>query len=404
MRKRLLTGVLVATMAAASMFATTASSNAAPIDYSKCKDLKACGGMDALVKAAQKEGKLNVITLPRDWANYGEAMDLFSKAFGIKISDDNPDGSSAYEIQTVKTAPASKVPDAVDVGITYALDNVNLFTQYKVVNWNDITPTYKEASGRWFGDYAGVIALSYDTSIAKAPKSFTDLKDPAFKNMVAIGGDPTGAQEALMSVFAANLASGGTTANVQKGIDYFSDMKKSGNFVTALANGQNFLAGAYKVSFSWSFNGPGAVATAAKAGKTVKYVIPSDAVIQGTPYVMAIPFNAPHPAAARLWTEFLYSQNKGKGSMDLGSTKGMTGSKIFAMINGGQNIWIAGGALPVMYEAMVAKKTNVTAPAGYEIPAGAKIVTPTPAEQDAAKTLLKAQWPAIAGNYVLDTY
>jgi len=398
MRKRLLTGVLVATMAAASMFATTASSNAAPIDYSKCKDLKACGGMDALVKAAQKEGKLNVVTLPRDWANYGEAMDLFSKAFGIKISDDNPDGSSAYEIQTVKTAPASKVPDAVDVGITYALDNVNLFTQYKVVNWNDITPTYKEASGRWFGDYAGVIALSYDTSIAKAPKSFTDLKDPAFKNMVAIGGDPTGAQESLMSVFAANLASGGTTANVQKGIDYFSDMKKSGNFVTALANGQNFLAGAYKVSFSWSFNGPGAVATAAKAGKTVKYVIPSDAVIQGTPYVMAIPFNAPHPAAARLWTEFLYSQNKGKGSMDLGSTKGMTGSKIFASIMGGQNIWIAGGALPVMYEAMVAKKTNVTSPAGYEIPKGVKIITPTPAEQDAAKALLKAQWPAIAGN------
>jgi len=398
MRKRLLTGVLVATMAAASMFATTASSNAAPIDYSKCKDLKACGGMDALVKAAQKEGKLNVVTLPRDWANYGEAMDLFSKAFGIKISDDNPDGSSAYEIQTVKTAPASKVPDAVDVGITYALDNVNLFTQYKVVNWNDITPTYKEASGSWFGDYAGVIALSYDTSIAKAPKSFTDLKDPAFKNMVAIGGDPTGAQESLMSVFAANLASGGTTANVQKGIDYFSDMKKSGNFVTALANGQNFLAGAYKVSFSWSFNGPGAVATAAKAGKTVKYVIPSDAVIQGTPYVMAIPFNAPHPAAARLWTEFLYSQNKGKGSMDLGSTKGMTGSKIFASIMGGQNIWIAGGALPVMYEAMVAKKTNVTSPAGYEIPKGVKIITPTPAEQDAAKALLKAQWPAIAGN------
>jgi len=398
MRKRLLTGVLVATMAAASMVATSASSNAAAVDYSKCTDLKSCGGMDALVKAAQKEGKLNVITIPRDWANYGEALDLFTKAFGIKISDDNPDGSSAYEIQTVKTAPASKVPDAVDVGITYALDNTNLFTPYKVANWNDISATYKDPAGRWYGDYAGVIALSYDTSIAKAPKSFNDLKDPAFKNMVAIGGDPSGAQEALMSVFAANLANAGTTANVQKGIDYFSDMKKSGNFVTALASGQNFLAGAYKVSFSWSFNGPGAVATAAKAGKTVKYVIPSDAVIKGTPYIMAIPFNAPHPAAARLWTEFLYSQNKGKGSMDLGSTKGMTGSKIFAMINGGQNIWIAGGALPVMYEAMVAKKTNVTAPAGYEIPAGAKIVTPTPAEQDAAKTLLKAQWPAIAGN------
>ena len=105
MRKRLLTGVIAATMAAASMVATT-SAHAATIDYSKCANLTACGGMDALVKAAQKEGKLNVITLPRDWANYGEAMDLFTKAFGIKITDDNPDGSSAYEIQTVKTAPA----------------------------------------------------------------------------------------------------------------------------------------------------------------------------------------------------------------------------------------------------------------------------------------------------------
>ena len=400
MRKRLLTGVIVATMAAASLVATTATSSAsnAVVDYTKCTDLKSCGGMDALVKAAQKEGKLNVITLPRDWANYGEAIDLFHKAFGIKISDDNPDGSSAYEIQTVKTAPASKVPDAVDVGITYGADNSNLFAPYKVVNWNDITPTYKDASGRWYGDYAGVIALSYDTSIPKAPTSFNDLKDPAFKNMVAIGGDPSGAQEALMSVFAANLANGGTTTNVQTGVDYFKTMKGSGNFVTALANGQNFLAGAYKVSFSWSFNGPGAVATAAKAGKTIKYVIPSDAVIKGTPYIMAIPFNAPHPAAARLWTEFLYSENKGMGSMNLGSTKGMSGSKIFASINGGQNIWIAGGALPIEYSAMVAKGTNAAAPAGYSIPAGAKIVTPSPADQDAAKTLLKAQWPAIAGN------
>ncbi len=400
MRKQFILGT-VAAMAVALLpvvSAETSSASNTAIDYSKCANLAACGGMDALVKAAQKEGKLNVITLPRDWANYGEAMDLFSKAFGIKITDDNPDGSSAYEIQTVRTAPASKVPDAVDVGITYGADNENLFSPYKVQNWKDITPTYKDASGRWYGDYAGVIALSYDTSIPKAPQSFNDLKDPAFKNMVAIGGDPSGAQEALMSVFAANLANGGTTANVQNGIDYFKSLKDSGNFVTALANGQNLLAGAYKVSFSWSFNGPGAVATAAAAGKTIKYVIPSDAVIKGTPYIMAIPFNAPHPAAARLWTEFLYSENKGKTSKTLGSTKGMTGSKIFASINGGQNIWIAGGALPIEYDAMVAKGTNAAAPAGYQIPAGAKIVTPSPADQDAAKALLKAQWPAIAGN------
>jgi len=397
MRKQIVIGV-VAAIAVAILPATLATTSNAATDYSKCVDLKSCGGMDALVKAAQKEGKLNVITLPRDWANYGEAMDLFTKAFGIKITDDNPDGSSAYEIQTVKSAPASKVPDAVDVGITYGADNANLFAKYKVATWADIPAQYKDASGRWYGDYNGQIALAYDTSISKAPKSFADLKDPAFKGMVAIGGDPTGAQEALMSVFAANLASGGTTANVQSGIDYFKGLKSSGNFVPVLANGQNLAAGAYKVSFSWDFNGPGAIASAAKIGKTIKYVIPSDAVIKGTPYIMAIPFNAPHPAAARLWTEFLFSQNKGKSSMTVGSTKGMSGSKIFSSIMGGQNIWISGAAHPITEPAMRTKGLAINPPAGFETPAGAKLVTPTPDEQTAAKALLKDQWPAISSN------
>ena len=397
MRKQIVIGV-VAAIAVAILPATVATTSSAATDYSKCIVLKSCGGMDALVKAAQKEGKLNVITLPRDWANYGEAMDLFTKAFGIKITDDNPDGSSAYEIQTVKSAPASKVPDAVDVGITYGADNANLFAKYKVATWADIPAQYKDASGSWYGDYNGQIALAYDASISKAPKSFADLKDPAFKGMVAIGGDPTGAQEALMSVFAANLASGGTTANVQSGIDYFKGLKTSGNFVPVLANGQNLAAGAYKVSFSWDFNGPGAIASAAKIGKTIKYVIPSDAVIKGTPYIMAIPFNAPHPAAARLWTEFLFSQNKGKSSMTVGSTKGMSGSKIFSSIMGGQNIWISGAAHPTTEPAMRAKGLAINPPAGFETPAGAKLVTPTPDEQTAAKALLKDQWPAISSN------
>ena len=396
MRNHKIVGVVVAIVASSLLSMT--SSSAAGIDYSKCTDLKTCGGMDALVKAAQKEGKLNVITLPRDWANYGEAMDLFQKAFGIKITDDNPDGSSAYEIQTVKSAPKSKIPDAVDVGITYGADNANLFSPYKVVAWNDIPTQYKDPSGRWYGDYNGQIAISYDASIAKAPKAISDLKDPAFKGMVAIGGDPTGAQEALMSVFAATIASGGTSDSVQPGIDYFKGLKSSGNFVPALASGANFAAGAYKVSFSWDFNGPGAIASAAKIGKTVKYVIPTDAVIKGTPYIMAIPFNAPHPAAARLWTEFLYSQVKGKGSKELGSTKGMSGSKIMATIMGGQNIWISGAAHPITEPAMRKMGTAINPPAGFETPSGAKLVTPTPEQQTAAKDLLKTQWPAIAAN------
>jgi len=219
--------------------------------------LKTAGGMDALVAAAKKEGQLNVITLPRDWANYGEAMDLFTKAFGIKIVDDNPDGSSAYELQTIATAPAAKQPDVVDIGVS-ALNTVtgagrpSIFAPYKVATWNHIPNVWKDPAGAWYGDYSGIIALSYDSSVSPAPTKIADLTNPAYKGMVALGGDPTAAQMSFLSVFAAAIAKGGSATNIQPGLDFFKSLKSSGNYVAVNANGENYAAGAYKISHGTS--------------------------------------------------------------------------------------------------------------------------------------------------------
>ena len=395
MRKHLLTALIATTMVATAVVATSATAQAA-INYSTCTDLKSCGGMDALVKAAQKEGTLNAITLPRTWANYGEAMDTFSKAFGIKIVDDNPDGSSAYEIQTIKTAPAKKIPDQTDIGITYGQQNENLFANYKPATWKDIPAEYKQPDGRWVGSYAGEIALFYPTSLTKVPTSIKDLKDPAFKGAFAMG-DPTSAQEALMSVFAINQAAGGTFDDVTSGLNFIKDLKTSGNYVTVAPSATTFAAGAYKVVLTWDFNCPGLVAKYKDAGVDMKCAIPSDAAIIGTPYVTGIPIKAPHPATARLWTEFLYSQNKGKISSNLGSVKGKTGSQIFNSLMGGQNIWITGGAHPITEPAMIKKGLNV-APPSVVIPSSKKGTTPNPDQQTAAKTAITAVWPTISSN------
>ena len=48
-----------------------------------------------IVAAAKKEGHLNVIALPPDWANYGEIISTFTKKYGIGITSDNPNGSSS---------------------------------------------------------------------------------------------------------------------------------------------------------------------------------------------------------------------------------------------------------------------------------------------------------------------
>ncbi len=74
------------------------------------RSARAADGMDALIAAAKKEGKLNVITLPRDWANYGAIMDQFTAKYGIAIDDANPDGSSAQELQAVRTLKGQAAP------------------------------------------------------------------------------------------------------------------------------------------------------------------------------------------------------------------------------------------------------------------------------------------------------
>ena len=398
--KRIITVAAVSAIALSMAVTATAPSQAA-VNFCKVTDLKTAGGMDALVAAAKKEGALNVITLPRDWANYGEAMDLYTKAFGIKINDDNPDGSSAYEIQTIKTAPAAKQPDVVDIGVS-ALNGVigagqaKLFADYKVANFAAIPSKWKSETGNWYGDYNGIIGIAYDASVTPAPTKIADLSNPAYKGLVALTGDPTAGQEPFMAIYAAAIANGGSVTNIKPGLDYFKALKTSGNFTATKATGENYLAGAYKISLTWNFNAPGTIASAKAAGKNLKFVIPSDAVLAGTPYIQAINAKAPHCAAARLWEEFIYSENKGKTSAQVTTAdRKLSGSKLFNMIQGGQNIFVSGGATPILQADMTKKKNLISGPAGFNVPAGAKVIQPSPDQQVDGKTVVAATWPTL---------
>ena len=49
--------------------------------------------MKELVAEAKKEGKVNVIALPHDWANYGESISTFKKKYGLAMDETNPGGT-----------------------------------------------------------------------------------------------------------------------------------------------------------------------------------------------------------------------------------------------------------------------------------------------------------------------
>ncbi len=398
---RLVAATIAAVTAISGLIAVTTPAQAA-VNFCTVQNLAQAGGMDALVKAAKAEKELNVITLPRDWANYGEAMDLFSKAFGIKINSDNPEGSSAYEIQTIKTAPASKQPDVVDIGVSVLPDALGigrkaLFAPYKVATWNDIPSEWKDSNGLWYGDYYGVLAISYDASLPKAPTSIKALlTDPVFKGAFALSGDPTSSQQALLALFAVAASNGGSATNILPGIEAIKAAKANGNFVSVIGNSANYAAGAYKATITWDFNGPGAIASSTAAGKPLKFVIPSDVALQGTPYLQAINAKAPHCAAARLWEEFLYSQNVGKTSKEItAADKKLSGSKLMKVIMGGQNIWVSGAAHPITEAAMIKKKTIVAAPEGFAIPKTAKRIAPSPDQQTDQKAVVVTEWPKL---------
>lgn len=332
------------------------------------------GGMAALIKAAKKEGQLNVIALPHDWANYGEVLAAFTAKYGIKINEQNPDGSSADEISAVVALKGQdRQPDVVDVSLPFAVQGAEdgLFAPYKVAKWKDIPATAKDPAGKWFLDYGGFIAIGYNAKLVKTPPtSIKDLLKPEYKNQVALNGDPTKAGAAFAGVYAAALANGGSVTNIQPGIDFFSALKKAGNFIPVEATPATVQSGQTPITLDWDYL-QGKYKEEASGKVDWKIVVPSDAQYGGF-YTQAIVKNSPHPAAARLWEEFLYSA-------------------------AGQNLWLKGGARPILLEAMKAAGTaNKTYLAALpDMPANAKPTFATLIQQLNAKIAVAQNWSKI---------
>ena len=323
------------------------------------------GGMNALVAEAKKEGTLNVIALPPTWANYGAILSAFTAKYGIKINSALPDGSSQQEVDAVKTENGTaKAPDVLDIGMAVALANTSLFAPYEVSTWSDIPAAQKEPTGLWVQDYGGYMAVGYSSKFGTIT-SLNDLLSPRFKGAIALNGNPTSANAALNGVMMASLAEGGSAGSIANGVDFFKKLKAAGNFSPVQATGATIKAGTTPVVFNWDYlNLPSYVGVS-----NWKVFIPQNAILGGY-YAQAINKNAPHPAAARLWEEFLYSQ----------------------AASGGQNLWLEGGARPVEQAAMQSNG-SINTGAAAKLPS----VAGTP-------TFLSATQATDAANYLASNW
>lgn len=356
-------GATVAALALAGC--STGGGTSSDVDAATATSAEDFGGLEGLIAAAQAEGELNVIALPDNWANYGEIKALFEETYDIVINDADPDISSAEEIQAADNLKGQDTaPDVFDLGTAVTLDSLDYFAPYQVANWDQIPAENKESTGLWVNDYTGSMSIGYDSNSVPKPESLEDLLGADYRGAVALNGDPTQAGAAFAAVGLATVQNGGTLDDFQAGIDFFEQLNDAGNFIPVNATSATIASGETKVVFDWSYNN---LAAAQEVDGWEVTTLPGP--VYTSFYNQAINVDAPHPAAARLWQEFLYSPEA-------------------------QNLFIVGGAYPVTIQALQDEGTVDTAALDSLGALEGELVTPTADQAEAAAALLAEKWAA----------
>jgi putative spermidine/putrescine transport system substrate-binding protein len=353
------------------------SESAAASESAGASASAAAGPSEELIAAAKAEGGLTTIALPHDWCNYGEVLSSFTSKYGIPINELNPGGSSGDEIEAIKANqnnPGPQAPDVVDVGFSFGEDNKDLFEPYKVATWDSIPDAAKSPDGIWYGDYYGVMSFTTNTAIQpNPPKDWADLTKPEYKGQIALDGDPRTSNQAIQAVYASALANGGSLDDAQPGLDFWKKVVDAGNFVPVDANPGTITQGATPVALRWSYNGL-AHRDESAGNPTIDVTVPASGRFGGV-YVQAISKYAPHPNAAKLWMEHLYSDE-------------------------GQLMWLEGYCNPIRYDDMV-ERGVVPADLAAKLPDSTGAVFPTPAQLKTATDLITKGWDATVGVNVV---
>jgi len=331
--------------------------------------------MAALVAAAKEEGTLTTIALPDDWCGYREVIDSFKAKYGLEVNELNPDAGSGDEVEAIranKDNTGPQAPDVIDVGFSFgdSSKSEGLIAPYKVSTWDSIPADAKDPDGYWYGDYYGVLSFLVNTDVQPdVPADWSDLLDPKYNGQVALSGDPRTSNQAIQSVYAAALANGGSLDNAQPGLDFFAQLNAAGNLVPLISNNGLVAKGETPVRITWDYNALAAI-DSFEGNPAAQLVVPATGRFAGI-YVQAISAYAPHPNAAKLWMEYLYSDE-------------------------GQLIWMKYYCHPIR-EADMRARGVVPAEIGDKLPDVSGAVFPTLAQLTAANELITGNWDSVVG-------
>lgn len=260
----------------------------------------------AMIEAAKKEGQVtwytglivNLVVRP--------LSEGFEKKYGIKVNFTATSDSETL-LRLTNEARAQKYEDDIfDTPGTLVppLMKAGLMEHYEPASAKSYPADMKDKDGYWTAIFALYLTTGYNTDLVKdseAPKTFEDLLDPKWKGKMVWTGTRTISGPAG---FIANILK---TMGQDAGMAYLK--KLAAQKITAL-DGQNqrvvldqVIAGQYPIGLM-IYNHHTVISQ--QKGAPIKWVKMEPLVANLG--VVAMPKHAPHPNAAKLFLEYIFSE------------------------------------------------------------------------------------------------
>lgn len=298
-------GIVLVTMLLMLPLAACAAPAATPAPVTEKPAVVATEDPEALkIAGAKKEGQLVTYGMTDDWVNLGEIFKTFGERYSVVHTD--TDMTSAEQITKLLAEKNAPVLDTADIGFDFVgpLVENKLSLPYKNTSFDKVPANFKDANGLWTVAYWGAISFLVNTDKVKnIPQTWDDLLKPEYKDMVC-SRDPNKSTYATGSVLAAAYAHGGDESNVQPGLDFFKKLRDEGNWRKGVVlNVAAVQKGECPISLVFDFD---AFAKRDATGLPLQVVIPKDATV-GMLFAEYINALAPHPNSAKLFQDFLFS-------------------------------------------------------------------------------------------------
>nr|MBA2381485.1 extracellular solute-binding protein [Chloroflexota bacterium] len=331
--------------------------------------------LTALIAAAKLEGSLTTIGLRHDWCNYGEQIETFKRKYAIDVSELSPEAGFGDQLTAITASGDSggaQAPDVIDVSQAFAVraKAQKLIEPYQLSTVASIPAAARDPDGAWYGSHYAVLAFETNTSkVPDHPTDWPDLLLPAHRRQVALAGDPQISPQAIATVYAAALGNGGSVDDAAPGLAFFKKLDDAGTLLTDIAGTESIDAGTTPITVRWTDTA--LVHRDATGGDPlIDVTVPTSGRLAGA-FAVAISAVAPHPNAARLWLEFLTSDE-------------------------GQATYLEGHCNPIRLDDMTARNI-VAADVLAGLPDTSGAIFPTEAQLAKATDVITKGWDKVVG-------